>query len=59
MRIKLTADIDKSPEHGCLTGKEFEAILIHPRSKSVEFISDEGKAFRAFPYEYEVVESVE
>ena len=62
MRIKLTTDItdlDKSAAHGCVAGKEFEAVLIHPRSTTVEFISDEGKEFRAFYYEYEVIESVE
>ncbi len=59
MRIKLTSDIDKSAEHGCIAGNEFEAVLIHPRSTTVEFISNEGKAFRAFHYEYEEIESEE
>ncbi len=59
MRIKLTKDIDQSAEHDCVAGKEFDAVLIHPRSTTVEFISEAGKAFRAFYYEYEEIESVE
>ena len=59
MRIKLTADIEKNFEHGRSAGEEFEAVLIHPRSTTVEFITDSGKALRAFSYEYEVIESVE
>ncbi|WP_440874537.1 hypothetical protein [Thalassotalea sp. PLHSN55] len=59
MRIRLTATIDKNPENGCEAGKEFEAVLIHPRSTTVEFTSDANKQVRAFHYEYEVVESVE
>ena len=59
MRIKLTATIDSTPEHGCETGKEFEGVLIHPRSSTVEFEADSGKKFRAFHYEYEVIESLE
>jgi len=59
MRIKLTADIEKKFEHGCSAGEEFDAVLIHPRSTTVEFITDCGKALRAFSYEYEEIESVE
>ncbi len=59
MRIRLTATIDKNSEHGCESGKEFEGVLIHPRSTTVEFVSDSGKHFRAFHYEYEVIDSVE
>ena len=59
MRIKLTATIDKNPEHGCEAGNEFEGVLIHPRSTTVEFESKSGKLFRAFTYEYEVVEDAE
>jgi len=59
MQIKLTADIEKNFDHGCSAGEEFEAVLIHPRSTTVEFITDSGKALRAFSYEYEVIESVE
>ncbi|MEW6982807.1 hypothetical protein AAD001_09175 [Colwelliaceae bacterium 6471] len=55
MRIKLIVDIDTSPEHNCVAGKEFEAVLIHPRSTTVEFIADSGNPFRAFHYEYEVI----
>ena len=58
MRIKLTTTIDKNPENGCEAGKEFEGVLIHPRSSTVEFESDSGKLVRAFHYEYEeIVES--
>ena len=59
MRIKLIADIEKKFEHGCSAGEEFEAVLIHPRSTTVEFITDADKTLRAFSYEYEVIESVE
>lgn len=55
MRIKLTVDIDKNPENNCVIGNEYDAVLIHPRSTTVEFIADSGKPFRAFYYEYEVV----
>jgi hypothetical protein len=59
MRIKLTADIDKSSENNCVTGNEYEAVLIHPYSTTVEFICESGKAIRAFHYEYETVEVAE
>lgn len=59
MRIKLTTTIDKNPEHGCEEGKEFDAVLIHPRSTTVEFTTISDKQFRAFHYEYEVVEASE
>ena len=59
MQIKLTADIEIKCEHGCSAGEEFEAVLIHPRSTTVEFITESGKALRAFNYEYEVIESEE
>lgn len=59
MRIRLTTTIDTNSEHGCESGKEFEAVLIHPRSTTVEFVADSGKPFRAFHYEYEVIEPVE
>ena len=59
MRIKLTTDIDSSPEHGCVAGKEYEGVLIHTRSTTVEFMSDADKPFRAFHYEYEVIEEAE
>lgn len=59
MRIKLTADIEKKFEHGCSAGEEFDAVLIHPRSTTVEFVTDCGKELRAFSYEYEEIESVE
>ena len=59
MRIKLITDIDKKFEHGCSAGEEFEAVLIHPHSTTVEFITESNKALRAFSYEYEVIESVE
>ena len=51
MRIKLTQDL----VHGhdtFLTGEEYEAVLILPRSTTVEFVSDSGKKIRAFSYEY-------
>lgn len=59
MRIRLTTDLNDGVEHGCVTGKEFEAVLIRPRSTTVEFVSDAGSNIRAFHYEYEVVEATE
>ena len=59
MRIRLIADIEKKFEHGCSAGEEFEAVLIHPRSTTVEFITQSNKALRAFSYEYEIIESIE
>ena len=56
MQIKLTADIVCGDET-CLTGEEYEAILILPRSTTVEFDSASGQKVRAFNYEYEQIES--
>ncbi|NQY66039.1 MAG: hypothetical protein HRT38_20640 [Alteromonadaceae bacterium] len=55
MRIKLTTDIPQGTQDGCLTGKEFDAIFVAPRSTTVEFVCDSGRRFRAFHYEYELV----
>lgn len=54
MRIKLTQDIICGDDT-LLTGEEYEAVLIIPRSTTVEFDSDSGKKVRAFHYEYEKV----
>ncbi len=51
MRIKLTQDL-KSGHDTLLTGEEYEAVLILPRSTTVEFVTDSGKKIRAFNYEY-------
>jgi hypothetical protein len=59
MRIRLTTDLSDGIEHGCVVGKEFDAVLIRPRSTTVEFVSDAGRRVRAFYYEYETVETVE
>lgn len=59
MRIRLTADIEKNFPHGVSAGEEFDAVLIQPRSTTVEFITDDGKALRAFHYEYEEIEPLE
>lgn len=54
MIIKLTQDIVCGPDT-CLTGEEYEAVLILPRSTTVEFESKSGRKVRAFSYEYEKV----
>jgi hypothetical protein len=56
MRIKLTQDLISGHET-FLTGDEFEAVLILPRSKTVEFVLDSGKKVRVFNYEYVKVAS--
>ena len=58
MQIKLTADI-VCGEETCLTGQEYEAVLILPRSTTVEFETTSGKKVRAFNYEYEKVTPAE
>ena len=55
MLIKLTQDI-KSGADTCLAGEEFEAILILPRSTTVEFDAPSGNKVRAFSYEYTKVD---
>jgi len=57
MRIKLTQDVICGNET-CLTGEEYEAVLIIPRSTTVEFVAASGKKVRAFSYEYVKVESL-
>jgi len=57
MRIKLIQDVICGHET-CLTGEEYEAILILPRSTTVEFVASSGKKVRAFSYEYVKVESL-
>ena len=59
MQIKLTTNISNHEEDGCLIGNEFDAILVAPRSTTVEFTNDAGKRFRAFHYEYEIVDTVD
>jgi hypothetical protein len=54
MRIKLTQDVVCGNDT-CLTGEEYEAVLIIPRSTTVEFVSASGRKVRAFNYEYEKV----
>ncbi|WP_057831935.1 hypothetical protein [Colwellia sp. TT2012] len=56
MIIKLTQDLVCGNET-CLTGEEYEAVLILPRSTTVEFVADSGKKIRAFNYEYVTVSS--
>ena len=56
MRIKLTQDLACGNDT-CLTGEEYEAVLILPRSTTVEFVTDSGKKIRAFNYEYVKVPS--
>ena len=51
MRIKLTKDLVCGNDT-CLTDEEYEAVLILPRSTTVEFVADSGKKIRAFNYEY-------
>jgi hypothetical protein len=57
MRIKLTQDVVCSNDT-CVTGEEYEAVLILPRSTTVEFVADSGRKVRAFNYEYVKVDSV-
>jgi len=57
MRIKLTQDL-VCGQDTCLTGEEYEAVLILPRSTTVEFVTSSGKKARAFSYEYVEVTSV-
>ncbi|MEI6893274.1 MAG: hypothetical protein V5789_01295 [Colwellia sp.] len=52
MQIKLTKDIVCGPDT-CFIGEEYEAILILPRSTTVEFVAESGRKIRAFNYEYE------
>ncbi len=56
MRIKLIQDLVCGNDT-CLTGEEYEAVLILPRSTTVEFVTDSGKKIRAFNYEYVKVAS--
>jgi hypothetical protein len=56
MQIKLTQDIANNNET-CLTNEEYEAVLISPYSTTVEFVSHSGLKFRAFKYEYEIVDA--
>lgn len=51
MRIKLTQDLVCGNDT-FLAGEEFDAILILPRSTTVEFVANSGKKVRAFSYEY-------
>ena len=59
MRIKLTKNIEKFSETTCVEGTEYDAVLIHPHSSTVEFLNEAGTAFRAFNYEYEKIEVAE
>ena len=51
MLIKLTQDLICGHDT-FLTGEEYEAVLILPRSTTVEFVANSGKKIRAFSYEY-------
>ncbi len=51
MQIKLTQDLVYGQDT-FLTGEEYEAVLILPRSTTVEFVAHSGKKIRAFSYEY-------
>jgi len=55
MLIKLTQEIKCGPDT-CSIGEEFEAVLILPRSTTVEFVSASGRKVRAFSYEYEKID---
>ncbi|MBU2872337.1 hypothetical protein [Colwellia sp. E2M01] len=55
MRIKLTQEIKCGPDT-CSVGEEYEAVLILPRSTTVEFEVQSGRKVRAFNYEYTKVE---
>tara|TARA_B110000881_G_C18321526_1_gene386994 strand:- start:41 stop:229 length:189 start_codon:yes stop_codon:yes gene_type:complete len=59
MRIKLTTNIEKFSETACVAGTEYDAVLIHPHSSTVEFLNEAGTEFRAFHYEYEELEVAE
>ncbi|PKI16245.1 hypothetical protein [Colwellia sp. 12G3] len=56
MQIKLTQDLVCGPDT-CLIGEEYEAVLILPRSTTVEFVANSGRKIRAFSYEYVKVTS--
>ncbi len=56
MRIKLTKDLTNGQET-CSSGEEFDAILVSPRSTTVEFSLNCGKKMRAFSYEYETLDA--
>ena len=56
MRIQLTKDVVCGNDT-VLTGEEYEAVLILPRSTTVEFVANSGKKIRAFNYEYVTVDS--
>tara|TARA_R110001583_G_scaffold187022_1_gene348052 strand:- start:4487 stop:4675 length:189 start_codon:yes stop_codon:yes gene_type:complete len=56
MRIKLTKDLACNQET-CSSGEEHDAVLLSPRSTTVEFILDSGKKMRAFSYEYIIVDT--
>jgi hypothetical protein len=56
MRIKLTQDLVCGPDT-FLIGEEYEAVLILPRSTTVEFVANSGRKIRAFSYEYVKVTS--
>lgn len=56
MRIKLTKDLTCNQET-CSSGEEHDAVLLSPRSTTVEFVLDSGKKMRAFSYEYETVDT--
>ena len=56
MRIKLTKDLACNQET-CLSGEEHDAVLLSPRSTTVEFTLDSGKKIRAFSYEYVILDT--
>lgn len=56
MRIKLTKDLTCG-QNTCASGEEYDAVLLSPRSTTVEFSLDSGKKMRAFNYEYVKVDT--
>jgi hypothetical protein len=56
MLIELTKDLTCNQET-CLSGEKYDAVLLSPRSTTVEFILDSGKKMRAFSYEYIIVDT--
>jgi len=56
MEIKLTKEVVCGPDT-CVIGEVYEAVLILPRSTTVEFVAASGRKVRAFSYEYEKVDA--
>ena len=58
MQIKLTKNINIEQEN-LEIGSQYEAVLISPRSTTVEFVTESGNTVRLFHYEYETVNAAE